>query len=473
MNPLSTTDLPQVSALFAVGASPGRERLNTVSNSPATYNSLRHLSLSRFTLLKPDTGLMLVAGLALILIASVVVLRRPLRSALQQLLWRVVPPMDQKLTFLELAFPADQSRTAFATTQLFYLLSTPEPPRNWLQRLGRPVKRYSLEIVATQADGLRLIIGVPKAEVLTIYHGLTSYFPGVSVRETRDYLDDSRALARITQLGLSGDYLLPLRGQGEPSVHDPVAYIAGQMARLASNELIAYQIVIQPVAPDTHAQTTNRQSAIRARLTAGQPISPVLLRGIHSSVVLTTVLWLLERLTAAVLYVTDVMVRGRHRQVGAAHLPSESRELSKYEQQLADQVLTKIDAPLFEVSLRVLAARPDPVGAAARLSAVLAAFRLFASAHQSLIATNAAFIKTPAHLAASPFVRRLITRSSMPTILSAAELADLYHFPDTSNTTNKAVKATPAAESSQAAPTAPRSAEPTFHEKIGKSDSDD
>jgi hypothetical protein len=431
---LSTIVSALVSAVFVVGQSPGQGGLRAAASWTAGANPLNKLQLSPIVHAAHVyvVAFLFVATILGLVIAITVLIRSALKPAARYLLSLRGQAPTNKLSFLELTFPADKARASFATSQLYSLFGPASSARSWLERLAAHPTRYSLEIVATQDEGIRVIMAVPESQVMAIYHGLTSYMPGISIRQTRDYLDETHAQARITQLELSGDYVLPLKAQGELVVHDPIAYIAGQMSRLASNELIGYQLVLTPIMPDTHATVTTRLKFIRTRLVAGHPISPVLARPHNDPAGLRALLWALERLTASILFIMDLAVRGSHRHEITPVEQDGPRDLSKYEQQLADAVQSKIDAQLFEVSIRLFAARPDPIGAQARMLASLTPFRLFTSPHQSLTAVASIAIKSHHQLASSAYSRRALTRHKAPTILSAGELADLYHFPDTS-----------------------------------------
>src|SRR5258708_5542987 len=95
----------------------------------------------------------LICGLlCLILLSLALYMRWHLAGIMQKR--RATDPRQQPV-YLELVFPADASKSAFATQQLHILMRGQAMRRSFLETLAGEQKTCSLEIVATREDGIR------------------------------------------------------------------------------------------------------------------------------------------------------------------------------------------------------------------------------------------------------------------------------------------------------------------------------
>ena len=127
---------------------------------------------------------------------------------------KVIPkkylPQEEK-TFLELSFPADTSKSSYATEQLYTLIHTLARQKTFLQKLIKHKKHYSLEIVSTKSEGIRYVLVAPSTEADVIKRSLLSYLPGIKIREINDYIEkltETNNLLNIAQLKLSSHFAL-------------------------------------------------------------------------------------------------------------------------------------------------------------------------------------------------------------------------------------------------------------------------
>src|SRR5258708_721120 len=158
-------------------------------------------------------------------------------------------------TFLELTFPSDTSKSAYATEQLFVQLHALGRQLTFRERLSKYKKLYSLEIVATKKEGIRYIISIPQREKEIVKRSLLSYLPGIKVREISNYLDSKftdTPVISISELKLSGHPSLPLQKHSALDEHDPIAFIIGNMTKLNVGEQLCYQIVATPILSSVH-----------------------------------------------------------------------------------------------------------------------------------------------------------------------------------------------------------------------------
>ena len=104
-----------------------------------------------------------------------------------------------------------------------------------------------------------------------------------------------------------------------------------------------------------------------------------------------------------------------------------------YELELGAIIKSKLDQQLFEVTMRILVASPDPATITNRLEAIAESFKPFTSTYQSIrVRSDIPYITTGTQHFTS-FKARVLSphHLSQPTILSSSELSDLYHFPNT------------------------------------------
>ena len=243
-------------------------------NGPAHYTSRHHLS--------PLTSLVVVlaALFAEIVIAYLVVLLvykavLNTRSFISYVLRRagvgesVVPQ-----TFLELIFPTSTSKSAYATEQQHILLSSLVKYQGFWDRLAARKKPYSLELVGSGDDGIRYVLMLPSKDVASVQRNLLSFLPGLKIRPVKDYMNSVKNTSvGVIELKLNTDFVLPLKEQKAITEHDPMAFITGQMTKLAAKELIAYQIVTVPVISATHPTVIRHIKKLQHRIALNKELS--------------------------------------------------------------------------------------------------------------------------------------------------------------------------------------------------------
>jgi hypothetical protein len=395
---------------------------------PLKPSSLGHFISDTLALLRPySLTLLLAVALFFCLLMARELLVELFRSTLRRILNL---PDDEPLEFMELTFPADTSKAGFATHQLYRLLNSENEEGSWLERLAMRPKRYSLELVATRHKGIRFIMAVPQSEALAIHHGLLAYLPGLHIRQTSDYLQlPARSKLRLTELRLTNDWAMPLATQGEQHRHDPVAYLAAQMDDLEDDELVAYQIVLSPLGPTSHQSLLTRRDQLQDKILSGFAVTPSLRRPLDAPKWLRVTSWVLEGL----LSITSRVFLGRSPDARDDYsgLP---KPLPIFEQQRATEVLKKLNDGLFAASTRILVASPTRRTSTARMHAVLSTFNLYSTASQGLAPTRAKRAISKDKLPATAFAKRIHSAPLVKpqVVLSACELVDMYHFPDTS-----------------------------------------
>lgn len=346
-------------------------------------------------------------------------------------------------TFLELTFPADTTKSAFATEQLYILLHTRSKRHRLLEKLLGKKKIYSLELVSTKEGGIRYIIAVAQEEADVIRRSLISFLPGIKIKEIEDYLPENiEDAVSLVELQLSGDFVLPLLDQKALGEHDPMTYLTGHMTKLAMDELLVFQLVVTPLLPSIHGRMFQRTKELKSRIYDGLNLTPILKkrRTYMPSVLQATVRavgWILRGLFKVVISLPSLLFDPNSKSIpifqteqGMAKKDAEN----PYESELGELIKTKIDQHLFETSLRILVVGKTPQAARRRAEELIAAFRPFASSHQSFITRKTYFMSLRQQLDRLKERRLSSSFFAQNPILSSSEISDLYHFPHTKTT---------------------------------------
>lgn len=409
--------------------------LDTIINGPARYTQEHHLS-DGWTLVVVIGALLLEFGVAYVLIFLIVKLVQYSRTLLSFALQRFgVGNHEIEQTFLQLTFPANTTKSAYATEQLHILMRSLVGYYGFWDRLAARKRPYSLELVATRDEGIRYIIMIPRDELDIVKRTLLSFLPGIKVTEVEDYLNSTPTLqASVSELKLAADFVLPLNTNKTLDEHDPIAYLTGHMRNLLPDELVAFQIVAVPVLKNTHPNELRHIRNAQHRIALCKEISPKLtaykidLPHILLRVALAP-LWLIAAGAKLIGTVIDVFI---HNDISSGDT-NKRRKDNPYEKELGQTIKTKLDQHLFEVSIRVLVASPDASDHHARINAIVSSFDTFQSTYQSIAARRIVPFITSTEKWLTRFRSRSLLRHvvTQQTILSASELADLYHFPNT------------------------------------------
>ena len=353
--------------------------------------------------------------------------------------------LGPRQVFLELAFPWDLNKSAYATEQLYVVIKGQYRYVSFLDKLAGRKKLYSLELVSTSTEGIRYIMAVPFGETEHITRSLLSFLPAMKIRQVDDYLDSLSAKRfGVTELKLARDFGYPLQNHKALEEHDPMAFITGCMTKLGNHELTAVQLVITPIHRPTHLRVIKRVRKIKGVIQRGNMLGPELS---NNRFRLPRVVWIC--LLLPVWIVLGALKFGLN---AAAFFidpyrkdfpaPSMSNRNTKrdptdlYEQELAQLVKTKLDQGLFEVSLRILVAADSNEVISHRTEALVSAYQMFSNPNQTLVPKG--FLPlVPKTKQAKWLNERYIKRQLTPnilaygSILSSSELSDLYHLPNT------------------------------------------
>ena len=356
---------------------------------------------------------------------------------------------------LQLTFPADTGKSAFATEELYRLLHTLSRQLTFWDSVMQRKNEYSLEIVSTKQDGIRYLLAAQPKFIDIISRNLLSYLPGIKITEVGDYLDSylgndvhKRPIGLI-ELKLSSHFALPLETQKTLSESDPISYLTGNMTKLIAGELISCQVIVSPVISSIHRDVTSEITNLRQRIYKGQPLTEAVQKNAfqkYVSLPLVSVLWFLIKslwkiVSFAVMFVYSMAIglfdtSGKSVPFFKAPTVILSQEiLNPYEKELSEIIKTKIDQQLFETSIRILVVSPNPDEVSTRINGLLASFGQLGSPYQTFTVKKSLF---PSHKnALNLFKLRQLSQSTSVNpnpILSTSEISDLYHFPFTDTT---------------------------------------
>lgn len=351
--------------------------------------------------------------------------------------WRRV--LQRKTVSLELTPPAHTARTPHATQELFTVIHGFRASRTLKQKLLRRDVVLSFEIDSTHAGGIRYIVQADERLAASLQQAITAYLPQMKVGEVKDELLGDLQIMEFKQ---TGHYAFPLVSIGSLEHHDPKAYLAGAMTKLAPDEQMRFQLVLTPV------ELKEAKSLARRILGNEDLLSRLNHRRIPF--VASVAGFISDGLFAA----TDIVGETFHGQTkhmydssyGSARSNYErmqvstrkrpARTLSAFELELMETMHQKLNQPLFRVSIRAAVHMKNTDTARERLGAVRTSLQAYGVPSYQALQARMGLPKRLRRYAFSNRLPALFNRGSM--VLSASELASLYHFPlgNTSQTDN-------------------------------------
>lgn len=302
---------------------------------------------------------------------------------------------------LELTPPSFTEKDSYTTDQLFSIIHSLGSQRSFKDKLLGNRTRFSLEIVSTQKEGIRYLVRTSPRLINTLRKSLLSYMPHLRVKTVNEYLPGntntlSKNFYKIMEFKLSKHFAFSLKRQSELNKHDPIAYITGQMTKLAPGELISLQIVVSP--------TGNKGTKKISKLISSNGDVVKYLKT--------------PRILKWIFY--------------NAHLASKTKSPSEME--IVSSIDSKINQPLFKTTIRLLMAFKDNDDLSERIQGFKSSFSTFSSTgYQSLVTKRFLNIDKVRKYLFYSFKKRILSPTKT-SILSISEISDIYHFPFTSMT---------------------------------------
>lgn len=351
-------------------------------------------------------------------------------------LYLFLKQIKEKNVLFELQPLKNTEQSSYTTQQLFAILHGLARQRSFINRLFDIQKTYSFEIVSTKNGGITYYTRIGEDEADLVKKTLLSYLPGISVKETTDYLELlTKQHKRISSYRLSRHFAYPLKHQEDLASHDPIAYLTGSMTKLSDDDLTAFQVVLSPLRKSSLPDV----SRISHLIYSGKDIVSNMGNDTSSNP-LVFVIKMLFGLILRILMLPFgllVFITTDGREGPLLRLPTDIEPLktpNPYQMELEQLVKSKLDQQLFSVSVRLMVASNNHSELRKRERGFQSALSsLNNSEYQALIPSFRIRVKLVDQLMRIFYSFRLLSPVK-PLILSATEVSDLYHFPYTSTT---------------------------------------
>lgn len=344
---------------------------------------------------------------------------------------------QRDMVWLEVTPPSWVAKTPEATEQLFSVVHGMYTTRKIKEKLLKRSPVVSFEIVSTKAYGIRYLIQIERARSDAIQKAIAAYIPEAKVHEIDAPSMPHEALVELQQ---TGHYVLPLTMPSAWERHDPLSYVTNAMTKLEDGEQITMQLIVSPVKLREASKLAYKILGNEDILRTVSNKHFVLLD--HMSSAANTLLEGTANLTGEVYHGTTTgsyQTKGDEREAAfkeqVAKRQRPARTLSAFELELMESMHRKVTQPLFTVSLRVLVSGKD---ASKHITAIRSALDSYSVPLYQSLKMKLRFPPLQKHRMTLSDKRlpALSRRSAL--ILSASELASLYHFPssDISRTDN-------------------------------------
>lgn len=339
---------------------------------------------------------------------------------------------NRKLVTLEVTPPANLSRSANATQELFSIIHGLRLSRTRLHTLLKREIVLSFEIVSSKAGGIRFLIKVSNRDAGSLQKTITSYYPQIKIKETQD---DTPSGLRVIEFKQSHHFAFPLKSSDYLDAHDPIAYLAGAMTNLDDDEQIRLQLIVSPV-------ELPEAKSLSRKILRNDDLLSQLQNPLHLPFV-GGILQLVSRmLFAATDLVSDAyhgparqatsispQARDVYEKIQVSSRKKPARTLSAFESELMESMHRKLNQPMYKAAIRVALHTKDAVTFRERSAALKSALQTYqVPSYQS--------IRPKPDLPWLRVLRSYAFRNRLPVfnenrsiVVASSELASLYHFP--------------------------------------------
>ncbi len=358
---------------------------------------------------------------------------------LVKVLFRVLDLIYQlrrKMVLLEVTHSAYADKSAEANQRFVSMLHSLRSSQSRWDKLLRRSAAFTQELPSLGSEGIRFVLRVPARDIPTFEQAFVSYAPAAQIKQVEDYLPNDLAGKRVkvTEFKLSGDFALPLLDQGNLEKHDSMAQITGALSEPLEGEIISYQLVVDPVRIKSAEILSNKlKKHPELVYSLGQNQIPLL------KPILTFTNSFLFGILNLIGDMASSGVGRAYNQHKTQYSTQQQAPVSAETKELAARVSAKLDQPLFRVSIRMITITSGEQTDNQREKRMRTALGVFRTDRQSLEAKLNIPLPVIQKYRAFAFKHRLPPLFPQNAcILSASELADLYHFPhnQTTNTDN-------------------------------------
>lgn len=329
---------------------------------------------------------------------------------------------------LELTPPAFSNKAPIATSQLFSVLHGLLKSRSFSDAALQYVPSFSLEVASTKSNGIRYLLRASKDNEEVLRQAVAAYSPDVKVRKVRDR-DDPSGYMILQTYKQANHYAMPLDTTSSLQEHDPVAYLTNSMTKLEENEQMRLQLIVTPT---VISEAFSIERKIRQGYLSGSSIE----KRFGSRNIL--------RMTWFVIKLPFTIVWSMFYGFFYNDLPGSAKSVNKKEanlrvapaeQELLDQMHSKLTQDLFYVDMRAQIITQDKQRAKSRARSLANAVATFATPTWQRLRTSRGWMPWLSgrhrQWAFNHRLPSLIHRSA--NIFSASELGSIYHFPHSSS----------------------------------------
>jgi hypothetical protein len=343
--------------------------------------------------------------------------------------------LGRDMLFLELTPPAFANKTLPATQLFFSDLHGFDTIRAIKDKALLHKLAFAVEIVGIREQGIRFIFCVPRDNRESFEHDIASFDTNIRVKEVSDYLTKVQRLrARLLEFRLRERYY-PLKDQQSPEQADPVGYLLGAMAHLKPGEIMALQLVLSPTRVRNAEKISNGLLHNKEHLDSlgkkqHKSLGGMLARGISSTLFsMTNTVGEIHHGSSNYSKQTHQSTMQHHQQVAQGIKPA--RSMGSLEIMLANQVNEKLNNNLFRTNIRALVVADSSHATVARANDIRKSFNVYKTNYQAVLSR----LDFPYNLRGR--YRLFMFEHRLPGIfdknaclLSAAETASIYHFPN-------------------------------------------
>lgn len=336
----------------------------------------------------------------------------------------------RSMVWLELTPPASIEKTPESTVQLFSVIHGLRAARPLKERLLDRTPVLDFEIVSTKRDGIRYLVQVEQSRADILEKAITAYIPDAKVKEI-DYIPATPI--DVIEFKQDHHYVLPLTMTRTFEQHDPLSYVTAAMTKLSDGEQLTMQLVVAPV-------KLNEASRLSRRILGNEDILKKVSHGGFSKIGKVSELFGSAMITAVDTigevhsgstssYYKDKSSKDAAFQAQVQKRQRPARTLSAFELELMESMHQKVTQPLFQVSLRVMANSSHAKEQLTALRSALDGYSVppYQALHAKL---RLPLVTSYQKRLATERLPSLLKKRSL--ILSAAEVASLYHFPSSS-----------------------------------------
>lgn len=305
---------------------------------------------------------------------------------------------------LQILVPRENEKTPLAAEQMFASV------HGILRDSKKSLDLFSLEIVSSEADGIRFYVVIPKHLAKFLEGQIYAQYPNADIKVVPDYSniqspDAAQSFVTTGEVELAKDYIFPIKTFRNFEV-DPLAAITGAIGDLQPGEEAWIQMVARPIANYWQDAAKDYITAIREGKSLGGKSIIEILSGMMSAM-------------AKSLRTGDDKEAARKESIRLA--PGQEEELGEIEQKMLKLGM--------EMMIRIVTKSADQMRSEQILQDTIASFKQFTTAHLNSFIHSAP--EKGGEELYGDYKRRFLA-SDTTDIVNIEELASVFHLPNIS-----------------------------------------